>query len=219
MSITIKNYHETPPGQWRYRIPDIADARVAFVSGFNSYDELEKEVTNRYRANAKTVPADLRQQIVEQMCQQLPEGWCRDGTRRLGVGARLLAEFTRVLQGTTTLLNWWIEGHREKVPLDEATRRAGVCSRCTFNQPAQGCTTCNLPALQALVRQVVGGIPTPLDGALQSCTICGCDLKAKVHLPLAVLQKHLSAEQVAQFPPAHNDWPGCWLRKDPDATP
>lgn len=218
MPVTINNWNMTPPGLWRYRIPEIADATVAWVKGFYAYNDLEAEIHRRYKANGIGVPADLRQLIVEQLCQTLPEGWCNDGSLLSKIGTAISREFNRVVQGTTTLLDWWVSSGRRKVPLEEANRRAAICATCVFNAEPAGCTNCNKGVLPNLAKAIVGGEPTAYENSLQSCFVCGCALSAKVHLPLDVLKAHIKPAQLAQFPPPHPGFAGCWLRTDESAT-
>lgn len=217
MPTTLNNWGMTPPGLWRYRIEGIADPVIAWVTGFYAYNDLEAETLRRMKANGIPAPPDLRQRVVDQLCPQLPPEWCNDGTLMGRVGAAFSHEFTRVMQGTTTLIDWWVSADRAKVPQEEADRRASICSTCPFNSQPAGCTTCNRGVLATLAAKVVGGQPTRHDASLQACSICGCELKAKVWLPLEVLRRHLSTGQMAQFPPPHTGFPGCWLREE--ATP
>lgn len=210
MSLEVRNYTETPPGLWRYRVPETG----IWVKDFYAYNDLEAEVLRHYKANGKGAPSGLRQSIIDQMCQQLPEGWCHDGNRWLAIGQRFAAEFQRVLTGTTTLVDWWINAGRQRVSQEEADRRAEICSTCIFNQLPQGCTACNGKALRDLANQIVGGSATAFDSTLQACQICGCELRAKVWLPLDVLQRHIPAAQLAQFPPPNGAYKGCWLRDE-----
>lgn len=214
MGCTIRNMNETPPGRWRHRIEGIAGPQ-AWVSEFYAYNDLEEEVVKRYRANGKEVPSDLRQRIIDQMCQQLPDNWCQCGDRtQYSMWFRnAVHEFARVFQGTATLVDWFVAGNREKVSPDVAEYRADRCSTCVFNQPPQGCTTCNQKSLRSKVNEIVGGSATKYDLALNACAICGCELKAKIWLPKEILLRHMSEQQIAQLPPAHNGFKGCWLKE------
>lgn len=213
MSATINNWNTTPPGMWRFKVAQTGH----WLRDFYAYNDLEDAARAYYKANALPFPSDFRQQLVDQMCDTLPPGWCKNGGRLADVGAAFSHEFQRVLQGTATLVNWFLAG-REKVPSVEAERRAIICATCIFNRAPQGCTACNVGAVTKLVQQVVGGVPTSQDAKLLACQICGCDLKAKVWLPLAVLQRHIPAKQQEQFPPAYRGFAGCWLR-EPSALP
>lgn len=211
MALTFKNFTDVPPGMYWF-LTETGQRVPPSEQGYYGFNDLEEAVARHYRANAKVVPNDLRQRIIDQMCQHLPDGWCRDGNRLISYGVNFQNEFNRVLQGTTTLVDWFLHG-RQRVEQSEANTRAATCATCIFNQPVVGCTSCNLKTVQALVSQVAGGRTTPHDAALHACQICGCDLKAKVHLPLEVLQRHIPEKQASQYPPAHDAFPGCWLRK------
>jgi len=222
MSLQIRNWNETPPGGWRFRLAQTGrwfpDAVANRGFGHYSYNDLEAEVTRYCGANGIAVPANLRQEIVEQLCQQLPAGWCRDTERaewRGGAGA--IAAFERVVQGTLTLADWFVRGGRLRVPIEESARRAAICSGCLFNQTPQGCGGCSSGALATAANTIVGGDRQPFDALLKSCLICACTLSAKIRLPVDVLRRHMKPAMLAQLPPAHSGFPGCWVRED--ATP
>ncbi len=212
MALTFNNPNVTPPGLYRYRIPELTGP-AAMVTDFWAYNDLEAEVAARYRRNGLAVPGDLRQQITDQLCAQLPKGYCRDGTGLFGWAGQLLASFQRILSGTITLADFWIASGRKRVSTEEIERRSTICQGCAFNQPPTGCTGCNLAALNRIIEATVGGDRLPSDAGLESCQICGCGLRPKVRIPLDVLQRHLTDEQKRQFPPGNGQWPGCWLRE------
>ena len=213
MSVELKNPNECPPGQFRYRIPEL-QGEVAWVKGYWNYNDLEKEVLRRYKANSITAPSDLRNQIMTQLCEQLPPDRCTDTDRIRSWGRDLARAFDRVMQGTSTLLDWLVRGNREQVPDEEASRRAAICATCIFNADPEGCSQCNMKALRSLADAIVGGNRQPWDAQLKSCGICGCTLSAKVRLPLDVLRRHLKPEQLTQLPPAYPGFAGCWLREE-----
>lgn len=207
----------TPPGLWRFRIEGIKDPEVAMVKGYYGYNDLEAEVIRRLKANHLPIPTDLRQRIVDQLCATLPDGWCSDGSVLGRLGTAMSHEFSRILQGTTTLVDWFVSDNRAKVPIEEANRRASICVGCVFNAPVAGCANCQKNSLNNVAQKIVGGQPTAYDNSLAACVICSCDLRAKVHLPLATLQRNMTAGQLAQLPPAHNGQPACWLRPEEPA--
>lgn len=209
----MNNFQTTPPGMWRYRVPETG----RWIKEFYAYNDLEAEIVKHYKANSLTAPADLRQRIVEQMCEQLPPGWCKDGSGLIGFVRGLLHEFQRVLQGTSTLVDWWIKGGKQRVSDAEVIRRTEICGKCIFNQPPVGCTACNIAALNKVVESAMGIDRLPSDSQLESCQVCGCTLRPKTRMPLDILLRHITEKQLAQFPPAHDNWPGCWLRETPPA--
>src|SRR2546429_180728 len=105
MAVSLNNPTMTPPGLFRYRVPETGQ----MIKEFYAYNDLEDAVVKHYRANKLAVPSDLRQLIIDQLCAQLPQGWCKDGTKGfVGFVRGLVAEFQRILMGTTTLADWLI---------------------------------------------------------------------------------------------------------------
>ncbi len=213
MALTFNNPNVTPPGLYRYRIPELTGP-AAMVIDHYAYNDLEAEVVARYKRNGLAVPGDLRQQITDQLCKQLPVGYCRDGTGLFGWARQLLHEFQRILQGTITLADWWLAAGKKRVSTEEVIRRSAICQGCAFNQAPTGCASCSMGALNRIVEAAVGNDRLPSDAGLEACAVCGCVLRIKTRLPLDVLQRHLTDEQKMQFPPAHGTWKGCWLRED-----
>ena len=84
---------------------------------------------------------------------------------------------------------------------DEAERRAAICAKCPRNVPIRGCMGCS--GLIPKLLKVTKGASTSLDQELKGCSVCGCQLKAKVHLPTAV---STGDEDRHDFP----DW--CWIK-------
>ena len=218
MALTFNNPNVTPPGLYRYRIPELTGP-AAMVTDFYAYNDLENEVVARYKRNGKAVPGDLRQQITDQLCIQLPPGWCRDGAGLFGWARQLLHEFQRILSGTIVLADWWVSTGKKRVPTEEIIRRSAICQGCAFNQPPTGCSGCSMGALNKIVEAAVGNDRLPSDAGLEACAVCGCNLRVKTRIGLDVLQRHLTDEQKMQFPPAHNGWAGCWLREEAVQTP
>lgn len=213
MALTFNNPNVTPPGLYRYRIPELT-GEAAMVKDHYAYNDLESEVIARYKRNGKSPPGDLRQQIIDQLCPQLPKGWCRDGTGLFGYARELVYEFQRILQGTITIADWWLSTGKKRVSTEEIQKRSAICQQCVFNQPPTGCASCSMGALNRVVEAAVGNDRLPSDAGLEACTICGCNLRVKTRIEKEVLLRHIPESQKMQFPPAHNSFPGCWLRED-----
>ena len=214
MALTLNNPSMTPPGLFRYRVPETGH----FLKDFYAWNDLEEAVVKHYKANHLPVPSDLRDRIIEQLCQQLSPEWCRDSKGGfVGFMRNLVHEFQRVVMGTTTLVDWAISSGAKRVDDSEVLRRGEICNRCTFNQPPIGCNSCNVSALNKIVEKFVGGQHLPIDSQLEACMICSCNLKVKTRIPMEVLKRHITQEQMLQFPPAHEAFVGCWLR-EPEQT-
>lgn len=84
-----------------------------------------------------------------------------------------------------------------------ANQRADICVDCPFNVPIRGCMGCSgiIPRLMKLV----GGRTTPYDNMLRGCGVCGCQLRAKVHIPAHVM----SGVDDPMLFPDH-----CWVRQE-----
>ena len=148
----------------------------------------------------------LEGEIEDWICQQLsPKEQIKKCTQ--GFRTRGTVPWTEVLDFIKTNVHWFVHG-AEKVPQEEAERRAKICQNCPLNVGiASGCATCNR-TLDAYRKEIVQD-STTLDKSLRACAVCGCDLKSIVHIPLASLQ----AKGDKEFP----KW--CWQAKqDPAHT-
>jgi len=191
---------QTPPGGWPYTDPDTGRK-------FNHYvlQVLKQDVRNHRKANNLPVAPDLNDQIEDQICKSVPPEWCGG----VGSESRLPPlSFSQAIHGTALLMDWVAHG-TPLVDQAEANSRSRTCAHCYANSGIEGCSNCSMDKLRELVVRIVGNKRTEGDDMIQACKICGCALKAKVWVPLNILQRHLSAEQNEQFP----EW--CWCKKSP----
>src|SRR5437773_168592 len=166
MAVALNNPNMTPPGLFRYRVPETGQ----WIRDIYAWNDLEDAIVKHYKANHLAVPSDLRQLILDQLCAQLPQGWCRDGTKGfVGFVRGLMHEFQRVLMGTTAIADWILTEGGKRVDDAEAMRRGEVCKRCVFNQPPIGCSTCSIAALNKIVEKFLAGQSLPIDSQLESC--------------------------------------------------
>lgn len=208
MTLHLPNLDTVPPGGWHYLVPETGQRFEG-----SSLSELMHNLAAHYRAAGYPQPPNLARLVEDQICADRPEG-CggtprathSDDAMRQGWLKGLKHTFTNVVTGTRTLAAW-IAGGRHYVDADTANSRAAVCIACPENVEPQGCTGCNLKTLHEVVRGVVGSRTTPHDTRLKACKVCGCDLRAKVHLPHKVLWEHMADSQKTALP-AH-----CWLIK------
>lgn len=195
----LPNMTNTPPGGWRYRVPETGQE-------FNgpSLDALIQQLLAHYRANGYVEPPDLPLKVESYVCNRVPEYCTGNEPIKTSFTAGLAHTFHVVFQGTRTLASW--AGQRfEKVPIAQAEKRAAACATCAYNQEPEGCTACNIGALRDLTSKIAGNQSTPYDAQLKACKICSCQLVAKTRLPHRVLWPNMSEEQKQQLP-AH-----CWL--------
>lgn len=194
----LQKLDEVPPGGFRYK--DTSTGKT--ITG-PTYRDWVNAVKRHKVANEVPVGPELEAEMQEQLCMQLPGGWCvRDGAvYQSGVTAGL--SFDKVINGTITLGDWLLNG-KKKAEKQEAQKRADICSSCPFNQTIQGCTSCNQGKLMQIVNRIVGPEQLQGDNLLNACTLCGCSLRAKVWIDLEILQRHTAG---VEFP----EW--CWLKK------
>lgn len=109
------------------------------------------------------------------------------------------------------LLNWKLKGGIV-VEQNVANVRASICAGCHNNKPDSeikgGCGVCNKGAnfaLNFIREKIIGKSRTTYDSKLLTCTLCKCDLKTKVWIPIKALG--LTEEDA-------NAWPSfCWIKK------
>jgi hypothetical protein len=137
-----------------------------------------------HRTHGVEWPGDaaMWERVVAFICDRAPPGFC------VGTAPRVpFLSGPRLRDATRLLLN--ALGRKPMVSRQEADRRARACANCTKNLHGI-CTSCAgnefLDLFQGLLRR---GASTPYDEHLDSCSVCGCLLKAKVHIPLDVLEK------------------------------
>lgn len=198
----LRNYREVPPDGYRYTVPQTGH----YVKSWNVDSWLDKTRAH-LKANNIEVPNDLLAQMEDQLCTLLPPGFCEyeDPNRpkidtHFGWGA--------VEQGSKTLFEWAKQG-LPLVSQDEAERRGKICANCYANIRVTGCGV----SCRELIRNIIGwfvGRKTSVDDRLQSCGVCQCWLRSKIHIPLEVIEKHDNPALQPMFP----KW--CWLRKDSD---
>ncbi len=201
--LTLQNKNETPPGGFRYRV-DGLPPEFQWVGPTHSFNDLRNDIRKRCSANGVSVPSDS--EIEDQICRSLGPGRCNDenGVPWSG-GVNNGLNLATIRQGTVTLLDWFMNG-RERVSLDEASRRSSICIKCQFNQPIGDCTACAMKGLRDLVNQIVANQTLPTDTHLGACAICQCSLVAKTRMGLDTIRRHTSQDQLNLLP-EH-----CWIR-------
>jgi len=204
----LPNRIVSPPGGWRCRMPETGQE----FKGASS-QQVISQLRASYKANGYPEPADYMAMVEAYVCSKQPD-YCT-GNHPANVPIEGFT-FHTVLQGLRTLGQWsWHSlkrGARQYVPQELANERARTCTTsgpggtpCPFNDEPQGCTSCNAASMQAAVRIIVGERSTSSDAGLKSCRICNCGLKAKVHLPHAVLYDNMPQAQFEKLPPY------CWM--------
>jgi len=112
------------------------------------------------------------------------------------IGRNEVARFLKTVQN-------FIASGGELVEQDVADKRAKICTTCPNNVPIKGCMGCS--GLIPKLLKATKGASTKHDDQLRGCNVCGCQLKAKVHLPKEVANDE---NEDLKFPAT------CWLSKE-----
>lgn len=197
-----------PPGCYRFTVPETGYR----IANEHTITGLYLRIQQHYKDNNIPLPEDWKERVEDQMCKQLPEGWCTyvDGQPS---NPENLITAENIVKGITSLYNMAIEtlkGEDVFVSQEEADQRAAICARCYQNKPSNFCMGCGaMRKVTELVAKVKGSRKTNIDNRLQNCGICGCRNEAIVHVKRNIL---LSGEKSATTESRPN-W--CWL-KNPD---
>ena len=196
--LKLHNTFTCPPGGFVYTHPKTGQ-------GFKeiAFNDLVSRIHQHERANI--LPYTTREELEDSVCRSLGPEQCRSEDP-VGHRAKNTIPFEAVMQGTRTLVDWFLHG-RQMVDQNEANRRSTVCASCTENQPIEtsGCTACSFSTLSDMVTGVIGNRTTTQNHMLKSCTVCKCNLKVKVWTPLETILKHTPERQLNNFPPH------CWV--------
>lgn len=191
----INEWGPCPPGGFRY-----VDPEDGFVSHAWAYVDWIEFQRRHLEANNREIPPNLGELMQDQLCKTLPPGWCLyDDPNRPRPSVSL--SWNDVASGIKTF-GRWVKGGLKTVGQVEADRRAVICSCCYLNVNVQGCSGC-----AKAVIEVVGEHKTKFDHMLNSCAVCKCFLKAKVHFPIETLDTQ--SEKVQSMYPGF-----CWLNKE-----
>lgn len=201
--LTLHNSQEVPPGGFRYFQKETGH----WISS-PSLDELISAVKKHRTANNLPVGTEFKAEVENQLCENCPPETCAQNETTKTTTQAGPISFKAALETASLLTNWFIRYGRKHVDVGLAEKRASICVQCPRNQPIQGCTTCNLGAVREAVVKIVGGRKTKHDSLLNACAICGCSLRAKIHLPIELLKEYLTPEKLAQFP----QW--CWVKEE-----
>lgn len=196
MIILDKNL--VPPGTWQY-----LEESTGYKIKAPSYQDLIKRIEAHRLSNNLDLSIGWIDKVEAELCKTLPSGRCGPKNPVIKpdertVGLRDIKNFM------LTVINWKKSGG-EFVDQDEAESRASICASCPNNVVIKGCTGCN--GLGALaVNKIRKDKRTRQDDKLNSCKICACMMKVKVHLPLEIM----NSNGLEEFP-SH-----CWMNDSTD---
>jgi hypothetical protein len=149
--------------------------RVVFCSvGWNS---LVEDVRAHLKGNGLPVDPNLSLSMQEFWCREVSAENCSEPANPNMKDTVAMAErFLRTAKA-------FVFSGAEKVPQEEAERRAAICADCPMNVTGNFCTSCFMRNMVASTVAMVSGWKTSKDDKLKACGVCSCDLKIKVHVP------------------------------------
>lgn len=215
-----------PQGGYRYFVAETAtwipaQGHEAFVT----FEQLQNEVRRHYRASSLQIPPQLDDMMQEFICHRLGP-LASDFCNRAGIRVRSAAasrvfgfSLAEVEQGTASIVDWFLKAGGRRVDNTLIVARTNACAACPHNDSPVGCDGCGGGRLKDIISRVLAGHILPSDSKLRSCRICGCGLRVKTRVPLAVLLPHMPEEQLRALPEF------CWIKTeqtandDPEARP
>lgn len=106
----------------------------------------------------------------------------------------------------------WLGDGGKPVAGELSAARAATCATCPGNQGGDWRRWFTKPAAflvrRALEFKNAHSYGTPDDGRLGVCRFCRCELRLKVHVPLAVIRENETPEVLAKLDPR------CWINKE-----
>lgn len=176
-----------PPGGYRFK-----DAPTGLTLSASTLKEATAKWVLLKKARGEAVGSNPEGEVLDLICARLPVAECQDATPPLG--QRLGTAAKNILRFGSTMLDWALAGGLHPVTQDEAERRAALCAQCPENAPyADGCAGCHKRASdfltkteQAIRSKVLDAnqFTTTKAADLHACSVCGCELKLMVHIPL-----------------------------------
>ena len=195
----------TPPCGWIYEVEH--DGEV-FTFQAPMRTALFQELRSWYARKELEWPGDeeMTARVEEYICAKVPKGFCKGDKDREHNPVFSIRSIRAATQLFTAKL---FKGEDFFVDQEEANRRALTCANCPQNLHGI-CTGCVGSEFQDILAQFVrAGRKTPYDQALDTCKVCGCLLRAKVHVSMEVLEKL----------PKHTFPSNCWLYNTPAHKP
>lgn len=163
------------PGQgtqndWRYVQPESG----AVFTG-TSYWGIVDQVHEHRRAMGYDIGEGWEERFQDALCRQNEQVPCTDRVTPPSKRRLQLADLRRFMTAASKFDGTF-------VAQEEAERRAVICSTCPLNKTVTGCWGC--AGLLKVALKFLAGRSTRRDKALESCAVCGCVLRVKVHLPV-----------------------------------
>lgn len=177
-----------------------------------TFEQVIRKAEQQRYANGLACGVNFVQEIEQLLCRDYPNE-CYNFNAELPKPRSL--SITDVLHGTKVMIAHKLAGSPMVSP-EEAAARAAICAsnHCLQNVSyAKKCAACI--DVEKLVTSIVGNASTPHDSKLNSCAVCGCALKAAVHVPLEIQAQGATDAQRETFKKiakamADDGYEPCW---------
>lgn len=118
-----------------------------------------------------------------------------------------LADYIAKIPMAYETITSWLGNGATPVDKDLAQARANVCLNCIMNRKSNPVVSAAMTPLRAVV-QIKNEMKLRVDGEkkLGECSVCKCDLKTKIWVPLEHILGPMNYEEINELP----DW--CWIK-------
>jgi len=204
IKMRLKAKNQIPWGGGYKILDPLTGIRVEAVT----WDHLMMKVREERRANGAPLGLELEDEVEQWACIAHPDEVEIFDER---LPKRRSLNLDDVVRGTEVLAAFKLAGS-PLVSQEEANRRAAICARCPLNVMwSQSCSICS--KVENVVMGIVGNVRVENSQQLYACQVCGCSLKAAVHIPNDILNRANNAEMNQAFSIAADLW-HCWHRND-----
>lgn len=222
----LRSRTKWPPGEFQILLPEIGMKRPikgSFSEVVNAFAKIVE--ANPALADKHGWPRDREGQenwLDEREAHRLiANGYLNfvdlegDPPKAGRAGVRPPASAAAVAGNAKTALSIYKDlfGGERPVERDLAEARAKVCAVCPLNDISKSLTHYFTEKLAKSLTSLWGmmndlSLNTSQDAALGVCQACECPMRAKVHVPLKVLDTHMTRDQFDKLDPA------CWIRAE-----
>lgn len=177
----------------------VEQTRCVFVA--TSWGSLVKTVRAHLEGNALPLPASLDATMQDWWCRNVTSVDCAEPITQEAM-AKAVSLQTLAKRFLQSMIAWARSGEGF-VPQEEAERRAAICVGCPKHGVVECRGGCGFTLILNTAMAFFGAKETKQGDALKQCQVCGCFLKASVHVPLAAQQYD---DLQGQWPADHPCW-------------
>lgn len=213
--LTIRQDKTQVPGGWEFFDPELGYHYQGKKQGpqtipYESIDELISHIRRYREAYKKPMLENARLLIHTYLCNK-PEvrPYC---SQPPPIERNLRSYITGAMVAIKTIL----KGKQGFCSQEEAERRASICAQCPANSIFS--LTSTQRQTDKVMLETTKEFSTANDALLETCGVCGCPLKAKVHFDLESVQDALTSDQKRRLPirelSKRKEIFTCWMAED-----